>query len=565
LTCAGAASLGACLSSQSPQKLSNSAHPSWSPDTNWAPSVTGGSGYRLSFDADSLLLTGQRDLYYVDPYSPTISTSTGAGLHPAALVAANASESSWSHAAAMGKTLEYTDNSVTNGSPIRIVDVPNSILPTSGTQISCCGRLGAWGDRFLAMEEELSPPDGNGTPAGTIALLDYNQFNQSPTPDRKTTGGNDTWPAISSTMVTGQPFSQLLVFDRSGSSHDLYLYDLNTGDRRSITVSGTVGTPNAAYASATVFAKCNGLYDPLDTALKPVKSHDLGNGLTAVWFEMSLDHSRLCGDPHPDSPSTDGPQAAATIDDQVLVSDVTGGGSIGTTRKPPTASILYPGSTIVPSAAMNLVGSGKDPWYGELTGSSLQWKVYAPDGSLYSSPTGQFPTVPLPSSGYFTPGNWRVELVATDGFGLSSPTVTRFVSVQVPTKSASSVNFDPNSVTVPIDTSGSPNVTVYVTLNGADLSKIPQSNVHITSIDGVDVSTDSSFAANGWQASGSNGQATFDKTALTTKIYAIGGTLPRLVRVTITGTSGASAGSFGFTAIDLTAPCAHLQTQGATC
>jgi hypothetical protein len=375
LACAGAPSLGACLSSSSPQRLSNVGHPSWSPDANWSAAVTGGSGYRLSFDADSLL-GGQRDLYYVDPYSPTINTGDGNGFHPAALVAQRAAESSWGHATGKGKTLEYTDLGPSTGSPIRVLDVANSVLPTTGTQISCCGRRGSFGDRFLAIEEE----DGTGAPTGNLSLLDYNPNNQSPVPVQKTSAGTDTSPAISSTLVANKPFSQLLVFDRSGSTHDIYLANLDTGDRRTITISGTVGTPNAAYATATALVKCNGSINVHDTALQKTSSRDLGNGLTAVTFNTSLDHTTLCGDPNPGTPSTDAPQAAATIDDQVLVSDITYGGSIGSTRKPPTASILYTSGTAVPSAALNLVGSGRDPWFGELTGSNDVWSVFAPDG-----------------------------------------------------------------------------------------------------------------------------------------------------------------------------------------
>jgi hypothetical protein len=286
--------------------------------------------------------------------------------------------------------------------------------------------------------------------------------------------------------------------------------------------------------------------------------------LTAVKFKSSVDHEEVCGDPNATNPSSDAPRAGATIDDQTLISDLTYGGGIGTFRKKPSAAILHTTGTAVPSANLNLVGSGVDPWWGELTGPNAVWQLFTPSGSLHATLTGTTAVVPVPASGYFTPGNWTVRFTVTNPWGLSS-TDTKTVKMQVPMTSASSVNFDPDSLTVPIDTSGSPNVTVYITVPGQDLRRIPKENVAIISIDGVDVSGDASLAANGWSPSGTTATATFDKTSLTTKIYSLGGQLPRKVRITISGTSGSSAGSFGFTATDPSAPCAHLQTQGSTC
>jgi hypothetical protein len=561
LACAGATSLGACVSSSSPQRLSSISNPSWSPDSNWPKAVTGGSGYRLSFDATSVIQPGRRDLYYMDPYSPIIDLGGGQGVHPAALVSQQAVESSWSNATGKGKTLEYTDVSVTTGSPIRLIDVGNSSLPTTGTQVSCCGRRGSFGDRFIAIEEEAD----DGSPTGNIALLDYNSANLTPVPDRKTETGRDTSPSLTSTLVAGKPFSQLLVFDRQdASSHEIYLYNLDSGDRRSLTASGTVSTQNAPYATATFVVQCNGLANPVDTVVPWSWSKDLGNGLTALRFNTTLDHSEICGDPNPSDPSADAPRAGATIDDQALVSDLVYGGGIGTTRKPPSASILHTTGTSVSWENLNLVGSGVDSWFGALTGPNAVWKLYAPDGSLYATQTGEVTVIPVPAVGYFAPGTWTVTFTVTNPWG-GTATDTERVKMQAPMKAASSVNFDPDSLTVPIDTSGSPNVIVYITANGMDLSKIPKASVAITSIDGNDVSGDSSLAALTWSASGPTAQATFDKTSLTTKIHSFGGPFPRNVRVTITGTSGSTAGSFAFTATDATAPCAHLQTQGSTC
>jgi hypothetical protein len=559
LACAGTTALGACLSSNSPQKLSRISSPSWSPDANWPKAVTGGSGYRLSFDADSILNPSQRDLYYMDPYSPVVQLN-GESVHPAALVAAQAGESSWSNASGKGKTLEYTDLGAAGGSPIRFVDVPNSVLPVTGTQISCCGRRGSYGDRFIAIETEN---ESTGAPTGNIALLDYNNVNKTPAPDVKTTGGVDTSPSITATLVSGKPFSQFLVFDRQDSTHEIYLWNLNTGDKRTITVTGTVSTANLPYASAATALLINGVSNPYDVVLKPVSSVPIpGTDLSRVTFKSSLDHSLLGGDANAGD-VTAAPRAGATIDDQTLISDLVFGGSIGIAPKAPFVSILYPTGTAVPSQNLNFYGTSFDWLDGVITAPSQNvWTVTSPDGQTYTL-FGQTATLPVPTRGYHTPGLWQAELKVSNSLGLWAIDKTT-VRVEVTTTAAGNTNFDPDSLTVPIDPSGTPNVTVYITVAGMDLNKIPKANVAITSIDGVEI-TDGSLAATGWTPNKSTAVATFDKNTLTAKIYSIGGSLPRVVKVTISGTSGVVAGSYGFTATDPGAPCAHLQTQGSTC
>lgn len=401
----------------------------------------------------------------------------------------------------------------------------------------------AWGDiGYIAYRDDqdgnihLVKDDGTGAPGPAL-----------------TSAGNESSPSIAGTQfATEEP-----------NRTDLAIGQVSF----STTVTGSTGSGlGQQNLRLDLYYSC-----PAQPGLTPVAAGIPGQaGVLSTSFTANLDTSGACGGQGTlTAILNDGLQQSAPVTTQLTV-----------TRKTPTASISTPtpAQAYLQYGEIALNGSAIDAESGDVS-SSGRWSLINATGTTVAQASGPSADLRAPAGGW-SPGGYTVTFTATDSDGNTGTTATpitiaadadhdviadRYESGscfpaghdQDPYESYRSYAGDgipnadhtgdpctavtlyyvpalfwPNPLNV---TSTKPYAAIGVKEVYRPLSQVIGATVRITTIDGIDVSTDPRFVSNkGWATYGPYGGALFDRQAINSVLVAHGLT-NNLVTFTILG------------------------------
>lgn len=442
--CLAAGDTGGCATSAIGDAvvLGDVRNPSWSLPIE-TDSETNSAAQYLAFDIPDGI---GRSVFFLDADKPV--SVNGEEFYPAKRVVQDAVDPSWSNDADRATMLLFTRPGST--SHVRIVDVVAGAVDLfdRSTPAVDGAREPAWADRFVAVTVDR-------TDGPWVGIADFAAGNVRPGASPKIAGRD---PSMSSTFTPDASapvdMDQRVVFEREDG-----VYLLGLAGSRKIVVTGN--DDNAGLVRVSLFIVCGVAEHERDHKraryVEPIEV-EIPATVVGERFSVERDFDPLafgCGD-HADEYVSIGARA----NDTFLDSGIHVSAPVRRPLQPPKAYIVHPrAGDRVDDVRVTVLGGVVDPRAGSVPDENFSWRLLR-KGVVVAETSGRRSSFPTP----VRQGRYQVELTVVDSAGKTGSATTEFVvdgwgPVTI---------FDPNSISLPNDTT-SPSV-VTVTLDFAGIA-----------------------------------------------------------------------------------------------